>query len=171
MKDETKKKISLALDIVSSYYIGYFTGLVGGLSILLGVHDFGQRTTSTILTLSGIVVLGYINIQNFKRKRTYRYGMLIGTLFTGALTPVFGQFYSEVDFLYGYSFMQVALTAVYQIFVWLSYWYHIKIFDEKVTGVGLQKWMFIVLFVLVGANLVGLVKRLIGDAMYTVFTG
>ncbi|GAH55937.1 unnamed protein product [marine sediment metagenome] len=171
MKDETKKKISLVLDIVSSYYIGYFIGIVGGVTLLLGSHDFGQRTMSTILTLSAIVVLGYINIQNFKKKRVFRYSMLIGTTFTGVLTPVFGQFYSQTDFLFGYSFMQVALTFVFQIFTWISYWYHVKIFDEKATEVRLQKWMVVVLFVLVGANLVGLVRTLIDGAMYTMFTG
>ncbi len=171
MKDETKKKISLVLDIVSSYYFGYFVGLVAGLALLLGSHDFGQRTTSTILTLLAFVALGYLNIQNFENKRVFRYGMLIGTLFTGVLTPVFGQFYSDVDFMFGYSFMQVALTFVFQIFTWISYWYHTKIFDVKVTEVRLQKWMFIILFVLVGSNLVKLVKILIGGAMYTIFTG
>ena len=171
MKDETKKKISVVLDIVSSYYFGYLVGLVVGLPSLLGSHNFGQRTTSTVLTLLAIATIGYVNIQNFKKRRTFRYGMLIGTLFTGVLTPVFGQFYSEVDFMLGYSFMQVALTFVFQIFTWISYWYHAKIFDEKVTGVGLQKWMIIVLFILVGSNLVKLVKTLIGDAMYTIFMG
>ena len=171
MKDETKKKISLALNIVSSYYVGYFIGIVGGVTLLIGVHNFGQRATSTILTLFAIAVLGYANIQNFRSKRVFRYSMLIGTVFTGVLAPLFGQFYSEVDFLFGYSFMQVALTLVFQIFTWISYWYHIKIFDEKVTEVRLQKWMFVVLFVLVGSNLVGLVKTLIGGAMYTIFTG
>jgi len=169
MKDETKKKISLVLDIVSSYYFGYFVGLAAGIPLLLGSHNFGQRISSTILTLLAIVMLGYVNIQNFRRKRTLRYGMLIGTLFTGVLTPVFGQFYSEVDFMFGYSFMQVALTFVFQIFTWTSYWYHAKIFDEKVTEVRLQKWMVIVLFVLVGSNLVGLVKTLIGGTVYTIF--
>lgn len=171
VKDETKKKISLVLDIVSSYYIGYFLGLAAGLPLLLGSHNFGQRTTTTILTLLAIVMLGYVNIQNFEKKRVFRYGMLIGTLFTGVLTPVFGQFYSDVDFMFGYSFMQVALTFVFQIFTWISYWYHTKIFDVKVTEVRLQKWMFIILFVLVGSNLVKLVKILIGGAMYTIFTG
>ena len=171
MKDETKKKMSVVLDIVSSYYFGYFVGLVAGLTLLLGSHDFGQRTTSTILTLSAIVMLGYVNILNFKKKRTLRYGMLIGTLFTGVLTPVFGQFYSEVEFMLGYSFMQVALTFVFQIFTWVSYWYHTKIFDEKVTEVRLEKWMFIVLFVLVSTNLVKLVKILISGVVYTIFTG
>ncbi len=170
MKDETKKKLSLVLDIVSSYYIGYFIGMFGGLIVLLGSHNFGQRITSTIITLLAIAVLGYLNIRNFKKKRTFRYGMLIGTLFTGVLTPVFGQFYSDVDFMFGYSFVQVALTFVHQVLTWISYWYHTKIFDVKVTKVRLQKWMVIVIFVLVGSNLVGLVKRLIGGVMYTVFT-
>ncbi len=171
MKDETKRQISLVVDVVSSYYTGYFIGVVGGLSLLLGIQDFGQRTTSTILTLAAIAMLGYLNIQNFKKKRTFRYGMLIGSLFTGVLTPVFGQFYSGVEFMLGYSFMQVALTFVFQIFTWVSYWYHAKIFDEKVTEVRLEKWMFIVLFVLLSSNLVKLVKIFISGMVYTIFTG
>ncbi len=170
MKAETKKRISLVLDIVSSYYTGYLIGIVGGVSLLLGSHSFGQRTSSTILTLLAVAVLGYVNIQNFKKKRIFRYGMLIGTLFTGILTPVFGQFYSETEFMFGYSFMQVALTFVYQVFTWASYWYHAKIFDEKVTETGLKKWMVLLLFILVSSNLVRLAKIFIGGVVYTVFT-
>ncbi len=169
MKTETKKKISLVLDIVSSYYIGYLIGIVGGVSLLLGVRDFGQRTMSTILTLLAVAVLGYANIRNFKKKRRFRYGMLIGTLFIGVLTPMFGQFYSETEFMFGYSFMQVALTFVFQIFTWISYWYHSKIYDEKLVEVGLEMWMILVFFVIIDSILVGFINRIIDGVTSTIF--
>ncbi len=173
INQEQKRQISVTLDIILSYFKGYFLGLIAGLTILIGSHEFGKRPTSTFLTIVSIILMAFINIQNFKKKRNYRYGMLIGTLFTGVVTVIFGQFYSDIDFMFGYSFAQVTIVLIHTILQWGSYVFHIKIFYKDLTDVKLNKWIWLIfaLLVISNSNIVGLVKSLVGGSMGQIFIG
>lgn len=169
MKEETKQQVKSVLGVVYKYYFGYITGFIVGFALLLQLRDFGQRPISTIFSVIFICAIVFINIENFKKDRETRYGFLMGGCYTGVLVPIFGLFYSDAHFMFGYSFMQVVLTLTYEILRVISFWYHIKMFEVKITNVKLKKWMLLILFIIISSNLVGLIKFLISGGTSTIF--